>query len=205
MGKKSLDHDDVSIWKKVTETVTPILRQSFGVKASYHDEDLTEKSRGTSKKTASKPNEKHMAPTGQHTGRLSPAIKTDPEIASKVMRKAPSLTPADLDTTGYGGISRSRARSIKTGQSGYTSKIDLHGLSREKAHIKLRQFIQKSASNGHRHVLVITGKGAAGKGVIRSYFPVWLNEPPLSDLVIAYCQAQPKDGGGGAWYVNLRS
>lgn len=189
MRKKSLDHDDISIWKKVTDTVTPILRQRFG------NDSVSEKDDGR-KKTLPK---KHKP--------VSEKIEATPSVNApkSIKNKKTVLSPADLDTKGYGGISRSGARSIKSGQSGYTRKIDLHGLTREKAQIKLRHFIQTSAKEGHRHVLVITGKGAEGRGVIRSYFPVWLNEDPLSNLVIAYCQAQPKDGGSGAWYVNLRS
>ncbi|MCE2517282.1 MAG: Smr/MutS family protein, partial [Alphaproteobacteria bacterium] len=121
--------------------------------------------------------------------------------SSKVSGK---ILPANLDEKGYGGISRSGARSIKTGQAGYTSRIDLHGCGRDEAHQRLKAFIAASVNNGHRHVLIITGKGMGGKGVIRSHLPIWLDEPPLSSHVIAYCQAQPKDGGAGAWYVNLR-
>ncbi len=204
MGKKSLNRDDISIWKKVTETVTPILRQSFGVNSSASTEDMPV----VKKKNVSASTPKPALSSSQSSAKssaksLSQSLSTT--AATLPARKQASLTPADLDQSGFGGISRAGARSIKSGQRGYTTKIDLHGLSREKAHIKLRQFLQSSATNGHRDVLVITGKGTAGKGVIRSYLPVWLNEPPLSDLVIAYCQAQPKDGGGGAWYVNLRT
>ena len=41
MGKKSLDDDDVSIWKKVTETVNPILRRRFG-KAEFEATEILE-------------------------------------------------------------------------------------------------------------------------------------------------------------------
>jgi DNA-nicking Smr family endonuclease len=56
----------------------------------------------------------------------------------------------------------------------------------------------------HQHVLVITGKGTAGKGVIRQALPNWLDEAPLSEQVVAYHTAKPKDGGTGAWYLKLR-
>ena len=194
MGKKPLDHDDMSIWKKVTDTVTPILRQRFGIQ--HHSPDAVSATSTPSQPPLKKPARKALK-------KASPSETRNPQAVA--VKKKPVLTPADLDTPGYGGISRAGARSIKSGQSGFSRTIDLHGLSREKAQIKLGQFLQTSAQNGHRHVLVITGKGSEGKGVIRSYFPVWLNEPPLSDIVIAYCQAQPKDGGSGAWYVNLRS
>ena len=193
MGKKSLDDDDVSIWKKVTETVNPILRRRFG-KAEFEATEILE--------PKTKPSPKKKTAQNATPAEQKPAA---PEQKLPSPKKNQTLTPANLDQTGFGGISRAGARAIKSGQSGYTRRIDLHGLSREQAQIKLRQFLQSSSQMGHRHVLVITGKGTAGKGVIRTYFPIWLNEPPLSNLVIAYCQAQPKDGGGGAWYVNLRT
>ena len=197
MRKKSLDHDDISIWKKVTETVTPMLRQHFGGKASAKPDEDGQK---TTFKKIPKVSVKASGSSSEKQVSFAPSAHSS---AAKNDKKMAPI-PADLNMPGYGGISRSGARSMKSGQSGYTRKIDLHGLTREKAQIKLRRFLEASAINGHRHVLVITGKGAEGKGVIKSYFPIWLNEAPLSTLVIAYCQAQPKDGGSGAWYVNLR-
>ena len=112
--------------------------------------------------------------------------------------------PADLNAAGYGGISRARARMIKTGQMPPTARIDLHGLSRNEAKIRLEQFLMISASEGHRVVLIITGKGVAGQGILRRNLPIWLSSPPLAERIIAYCQAHKKDGGAGAFYVNLR-
>ena len=166
MGKKSLDDDDVSIWKKVTETVNPILRRRFGKAEFEATEILESKTQPTPKKKTAQ----NAAPAEQ-----KPAT-AEQKIPSSTIKQ--TLTPAYLDQAGFGGISRAGARAIKSGQSGYTRRIDLHGLSREQAQIKLRQFLQSSSQMGHRHVLVITGKGTAGKGVIRTYFPVWLNRHP---------------------------
>ena len=68
---------------------------------------------------------------------------------------------------------------------------------------KLERFVIAAAGEGHRVILVITGKGVQGQGD-PAQSAVWLSSPPLAALVIAYCQAQPKDGGSGAYYVNLR-
>ena len=43
-----------------------------------------------------------------------------------------------------------------------------------------------------------------GSGVLREAVPRWLNEPPLRPRIIAFTQAQPKDGGHGALYVLLK-
>ena len=55
-------------------------------------------------------------------------------------------------------------------------------------------------------MLVITGKGGVGRtgGTIRSEFPRWLNQPGLRPRILAFAEAQPRDGGGGAFYVLLR-
>lgn len=184
--KPSLNEDDRSLWDKVTESVTPMMRSRFFERVQDKPEKKLE-NLGLKAKTA-KP---------------SKLVKPQPQELPP-SRVAPKTTPANLDQYGYGGISRSSARSIKTGQAGYSRIIDLHGYGRDEAFMRLKNFITTSVNQGHRHVLVITGKGTAGKGVIRSHLPIWLDEEPLSGHVIAYCQAQPKDGGAGAWYVNLR-
>jgi len=182
VAKKPLD-DDASLWSRVAASVTPILRRRVSVASPVakpaQDENKPKKTKSTRRK---------VEPTARSA---HPAV-------------APEIKPADLNTIGFGGISRSSARAIKSGQAGYTSKLDLHGLSRAKAHSRLVRYLNEAATSGHRHVLIITGKGAAGGGVIRQEFPEWINSPPLNMLVIAYCQAQPKDGGAGAFYVNLR-
>jgi DNA-nicking Smr family endonuclease len=82
--------------------------------------------------------------------------------------------------------------------------IDLHGMTQAEAQTGLRAFIQCAAFSGNRTVLIITGKGRAGQGILRARVPEWLKEPPLSHLVIAISDAQPIDGGTGALYVRLK-
>jgi len=182
MAKKPLD-DDASLWSRVTASVTPILRRRVMLPQQ------------PPKAAPEVPGKKKRKPARGSTA--GPTKTQRPAVT-------PEIRPADLDTAGFGGISRSSARAIKSGQAGYTSRLDLHGLSRDQAHLRLVRFLNEAAGDGHRHVLVITGKGTAGGGVIRREFPGWITSPPLNMLVIAYCQAQPKDGGSGAFYVNLR-
>jgi DNA-nicking Smr family endonuclease len=175
MTRKPVNNDDDALWVSVTRTVTPLGRRTH----------ITETPAQSSRK------------------RTTPARKTEAETTPPSRKTSPPQ-PADLDSTGYGGISRSNARKIKTGQVHPTAKIDLHGLTRNEARSKLERFLVKAAAEQHRLVLVVTGKGIAGQGVIRKDLPQWLTSPPLASMVIAYCQAQPKDGGGGAFYINLR-
>lgn len=184
MAKPPLSADDINLWEKLKSSVTPLKRRHKPLPeaeiavADAPEEDLT---KPTSKKSKTPRKQQIIPPTPS---------------------KPPK--PANLDGQGYGGISKADARAMKSGQIKCTQRLDLHGLSREQALHHLRVFVVDSAQSGHRCVLIITGKGKHGEGVIRANFSAWLNEPPLSKHVIAYCAAQSKDGGTGAWYVKLR-
>lgn len=93
------------------------------------------------------------------------------------------------------------------------ARIDLHGLTLAEAHPRLLRFLLGAQAQGHRLVLVITGKGRdadAGvgmpvpKGILRHQLPHWLATPPLSQIVLDLRQAHYRHGGDGAFYVYLR-
>lgn len=92
-------------------------------------------------------------------------------------------------------------------------KIDLHGMTLERAHPVLTRFILSAQSQGKRLVLVVTGKGKQRDdggpipvriGVLRHQVPQWLNNPPLSLAILQVTQAHVRHGGGGAYYVYLK-
>lgn len=182
MARKTVKKDEDELWASVAKTVTPL-------------EKRTRLSTSPARKSAQK-----------NVGRPAKNKTATPKqlSAAQPQQQRADLLPADLNSIGYGGISRSNARMIKTGQARPTARVDLHGLTRDQAKSRLEKFITTAMAERHRVVLVITGKGVAGQGVIRRNLPYWLTSPPLAAMVIAYCEAQPKDGGGGAYYVNLR-
>jgi DNA-nicking Smr family endonuclease len=55
-----------------------------------------------------------------------------------------------------------------------------------------------------RMLLVVTGKGRDGVGVLRQSLPLWLNAPSIRPFVLAFDVASRKDGGEGAFYVLLK-
>ena len=65
-------------------------------------------------------------------------------------------------------------------------------------------FLALSRADGMRCVLVITGKGRLGTGVLRARFLDWLSGPDLRDLVSGYSAAHTRHGGEGAFYVMLK-
>ncbi|MEE8563481.1 MAG: Smr/MutS family protein [Alphaproteobacteria bacterium] len=105
------------------------------------------------------------------------------------------------------GLDKRTAQRLRRGQIRIEGRIDLHGMTRVEAYRNLSDFLKSSAAGGRRCVLVITGKGlsqGAGSGILRAEFPRWLNEPALRPLILSFAPAQPRDGGGGAFYVYLR-
>ena len=126
--------------------------------------------------------------------------------SSSVIRHPSSDTP--LTCGAYAGIDRNTADRFRKGELPLDGTIDLHGMTREKAHIALSGFMRGHWERGSRCVLVITGKGASpsqeNRGILREMFPQWLAEPGIKPMILAFDIAKPKHGGSGAFYVLLR-
>ena len=102
----------------------------------------------------------------------------------------------------YAGIDHHTARRFRKGELPLDGVLDMHGMTREKAHVALSGFIRNHYERGSRFLLVITGKGLPG--VLRELFPHWLSEPGLRPFLLTYSTAMPKHGGRGAYYILLR-
>lgn len=70
---------------------------------------------------------------------------------------------------------------------------------------ELAAFLRAQQAMGARCVLVITGKGRAGRGIIRLRLLDWLSHPDLRPLVAGYSRAHPRHGGDGAFYVLIKT
>lgn len=139
-----------------------------------------------------KPETAGPARTGQ---RLAPLLKSPPSLAQFDQRQRRKLArdPDLID-----------------------ARLDLHGMRQREAHGALKGFLFTCAGRGHRHVLVITGKGIRAaperlrdhfieeRGVLRRLVPQWLGEPELRGMVVSYTAASAHHGGDGALYVRLR-
>lgn len=101
-------------------------------------------------------------------------------------------------------IDGSVAKKLKTGKYPIDATLDLHGLTQQMAFNKLVSFIQAAYQTNKRCILVITGKGKQGKGIIRKHFSDWLNAPHIDNMILFYCNATIEHGGSGAYYVLLR-
>jgi len=96
---------------------------------------------------------------------------------------------------------------LKAGSLSVAAHLDLHGMTSDQARESMLFFIRESYLQGHRCVLMVTGRGKnspGGQSVIRTETETWLTKEPLRRVVLAFCTAQPKHGGAGAIYVLLR-
>jgi DNA-nicking Smr family endonuclease len=104
---------------------------------------------------------------------------------------------------------RSRQR-VARGNVAIEARLDLHGMTQDRAHAALSRFLRVAQVNDARLVLVITGKGArpnerAGeRGVLRRVVPEWLSLPEMRAYVIGFEFAHGAHGGEGALYVRIR-
>lgn len=99
---------------------------------------------------------------------------------------------------------RSNEKAVRRGKQMVSASFDLHGHTQESAWRVLPAFLRQQQAQGARCVIVITGKGRSGEGILRKNFLRWLDMPEARTLVSGYAPAHPKHGGGGAWYVYVR-
>jgi len=95
-------------------------------------------------------------------------------------------------------------RRLTRGRDAIAARIDLHGLTQDAAQAALIAFVRRAVENGWRAVLVITGKGVSGDGILKRRVPDWLAAPPLRDHIAGVSEAHRRHGGEGAFYVALK-
>ncbi len=101
-------------------------------------------------------------------------------------------------------IEPQRKRRIVRGRDEIAGRLDLHGLDQERARRALHDFLLRAHADGARAVLVITGKGRMGDGVLRRRAPEWLADPALRPIIAGLSQADRHHGGEGAFYIALK-
>ena len=126
-----------------------------------------------------------------------------PEPAGPALPVPPRHGPA-VDSGSPAGVDRRTDERLRRGRLDLEARIDLHGMTQAEAHGALTGFLLHCWKDQRRTVLVITGKGKRGDGVLRAAVPRWLEEAPLRPLVVAVRPAQPRHGGDGALYILLK-
>ncbi|SFW22869.1 Smr/MutS family protein [Nitrosovibrio sp. Nv17] len=103
------------------------------------------------------------------------------------------------------GVSRQTLRRLRRGHWRIQAKLDLHGQTRDRARGELVVFLDACGRRGLRCVQLIHGKGLSSPSrapVLKNLIGGWLAQ---RGDVLAFCQARPEDGGGGAVLVLLKA
>jgi DNA-nicking Smr family endonuclease len=141
-------------------------------------------------------------------GKATPKVEAPAEPPTAIRRVAPApalVAPgrraarADLQ-----GIEPNRRHRIAREREEIGARLDLHGMTYDRARATLERFLARAWDEGFRAVLVITGKGVQGDGVLRRAAPEWLAAPQLAHIVAGISEAHRRHGGEGALYVALK-
>jgi DNA-nicking Smr family endonuclease len=176
--KRRLDSEEAKLWAKVTATVRPALGRK-PLKAPIADQD---------------PLRITVAPPPLVMPAVKPQAVKFPPGSPRSSRPSPEA-PEPIEP-------RRKRRIIREQELG--PSLDLHGLDQDRARQTLIGFVRRAHEDGWRAVLIITGKGSRGDGVLRRMTPEWLSDPAIRGLVSGVSEAHRTHGGGGALYVALK-
>jgi DNA-nicking Smr family endonuclease len=142
-------------------------------------------------------------------GKATPKIEAGPvDVGASAIKPIRPPAPAAPDLrrarAELGYIEPNRRHRIAQERDPIGARLDLHGLTHDRARATLEQFLRRAWDDGYRAVLVITGKGVTGDGILRRAAPEWLAAPHLAHIVAGISEAHRRHGGEGALYVALK-
>jgi DNA-nicking Smr family endonuclease len=115
-----------------------------------------------------------------------------------------ALTTGEEESHVRQGVARTVLRKLRRGHWVVQDELDLHGMTRAEARTALCDFLRVCLRRELRCVRVIHGKGRGSKNrepVLKGKVRAWLAQ---REEVLAFCQAPPAYGGGGAMLVLLK-
>lgn len=191
--RRGLSAEDAELWARVTAAAVPLRPTQ---KAAVPPEAFVSKAVGWAGEPGA------AAPT------LAPRFVGQVPLVTVDLAPDPHAALADVDPR----MDRRRFEKLRRGRLAPEARLDLHGMSTERAHDALRGFILSAHAAGLRLALVITGKGRGSSGeglvhragILRHQVPHWLATPPLASKVLQVAPAHLRHGGSGAYYVYLR-
>jgi DNA-nicking Smr family endonuclease len=186
--RRGLSPEDRKLWEAVAATATPLHAPA----------------------AAQPPEPAPPPPAAAPPQRPPRRPERPPEPPRVTLDLAPDPQAALL--LGHPRMDRRRFDKLRRGRLEPEARIDLHGMTSERAHAALTGFILDAHGQGLRLVLVITGKGRRDDqamqphrhGILRHSLPHWLAAPPLRARILDIAPAHQRHGGAGAFYVYLR-
>ena len=194
MKRRALTAEDRELWDRVRANTKAIKSSDLKVERFDPDVSLPAPAPRNLRKAKTVILGKPLGPSRGPAHNLAPAIHDQ-------VRQA----PVQMDQKSFGKLKRGKLRP--------EGKIDLHGMTLDRAHPILTSFVMNAHAQGKRLILVVTGKGKmrdeggpipVRHGVLRHQVPQWLQMQPMKSVVLQIAQAHVSHGGGGAYYVYLR-
>lgn len=163
---------------------------------SKRGRDLTDEEKALWRRVASRVKTRKALPPelAQDIVVERPRACAAPNPAAPALKRTSAAPPANR-----GGEKRARRGKLDIGGS-----LDLHGHTQDSGRVALVRFLRASARRGDRAVIVITGVGRGGEGVLKRALPAWLAESDVRPLISGFAQAHRSHGGAGAFYVFLK-
>ena len=177
--KRALSEEEHALWEEVARQIKPLRKKHRAAKPPAV-------AARTEMPAAAKP--------------AAPTKSSEPgQIARRPQPEPPPLAP----------LARRERSQLSRGRKQIDARLDLHGMTQNRAHRALEGFLQRAHHDGLRFVLIITGKGRtvqseAERGVLRRQVPQWLGLPEFRALVVGFEEAHIGHGGEGALYVRIR-
>ncbi len=143
-----------------------------------------------------------VRPKSRRRAASDPAPKEPRDFAvPKAPKPEPSKAPKRFAAAPQ---NRAAEKRVRRGTLEIGARLDLHGHTQATAYAALVRFLSAASARGDRAVIVVTGMGRGGLGVLKQRLPEWLAEPGLRALVSGYAPAHRRHGGAGAFYVLLK-
>ena len=194
---RGLDPEEQSLWERIAQTATPLDPSAKNLSSDAERPQKLPKPKPRETMSAAKLSGFAI---GSKASTALPKHKLAPTIIEQVKSQ-----PVAMDKKAF--------KKLQRGQSRPEARLDLHGMTADRARDALATFILSAHASGKRLVLVITGKGKLSEdagpiptrvGVLRHQVPQWLSQPPLAPLILQTSHAHQRHGGSGALYVYLR-
>jgi DNA-nicking Smr family endonuclease len=177
--KRALSEEERALWDSVAKQTKPLRKKPRAARAAQETD----------------------APLA-----AKPAASPSPAAPAKRMRPA-EATPAPVPPP-LAPLGRRERSQLSRGRKEIDARLDLHGMTQDRAHRVLSDFLHRAHAGGLTFVLIITGKGKMGaeseRGVLRRQVPQWLGLPEFRTLVVGFEEAHIGHGGAGALYVRIR-
>ncbi|MCF6321088.1 MAG: Smr/MutS family protein [Rhizobiaceae bacterium] len=177
---KKLTAEDIEIWLRIANTANPLSKDDKNFANLLNSEQPA-----TTKISAPLSESKNQKPRTGVTPSYQPPMQTKPVSA-----------PQEVD--------QKTIKNISKGKMPIDGRLDLHGFSQREAYRALYDSVEDAYYSGKRTLLVITGKGNMGRGVLRENVPLWLAQAPFHPLISAFSQSHLTHGGSGALYVRIK-